>query len=303
MNHSRTITYLKAVWPTSNRTLQDVLDIAWRAIPSFGNSVVALGQGEAKVKNWTTRQGLLFIHIAAWTEGQKAAVVSHADEALSVVGAGENRDFATRSGMILVHGNNCLFVSGFNMTPGSMKRYLYNLIVKAIGMSDSALSDSDTLFNILPVEDRSKSQELFRSGNVKHLELDVASQNTRAYEGVNSLRSKFASALGMFHKDMNEEQLEQLASMNRKLIISPGRGKHKLTYEVMTDIARRVIDEGDEDYLSFVTADGSKVSPAGLVLRKRVSVLAEGNSVNYRKAWNALYSYYKELSDGGLLAR
>ena len=303
MTHSRTITYLKAVWPTPNRTLQDILDIAWRAISSLGNSVVALGQGEARVKNWTTKQGLLFIHIAAWTEGQKAAVVSHADETLSVVGAGENRDFATRSGMMMVHGNNCLFISGFNMTPGSMKRYLYNLIAKAIETGGSALSDSDTLFNILPVEDRSKSQELFRSGNVKHLELDVATQDTRTYEGVNSFRSRFTSALGMFHKEMDEEQLEQIAGMNSKLIISPGRGKHKLTYEVMTDIARRVIDEGDGDHLSFVTADGSKVSSAGLVLRRRVSVLAEGNNINYKKAWNALYSYYKELSDGGLLAR
>lgn len=302
MRHSRTISYLKADWhPGQHRTLQGVLEILRQTIPNLADTVGELGQGEARVKNWEKREDFLFLHIAAWTRGQKAAVVSHSNSALSVVGAGEDRDFATRSGMMMVRDNHCLFISGFNMSAASMKRYLYNLIERAIRQGGSGLSQSDASFYILPVENKSVSDALFTQGNIRHLELDIM-RDTWGHEKGTGLISRIGSVLGAFRRDADEEELEQLAQMNTKLIVSPGRGSYQRKYEYITDIAKEVIDDGDGECMSFVAADGSKISPSGLVLRKKVRVQAEGNSVRHTEAWNALYVYFKELHEGGLLA-
>ncbi|MDE0072777.1 MAG: hypothetical protein OXR82_08900 [Gammaproteobacteria bacterium] len=272
-------------------------------MPDLNDTIVELSRGEAKVRDWTVKRGALFIHIVAWTRGQEASVVPHGGQQLSLVPSGTNWDFATRSGLMMIRDNHCLLMSGFNMRASSMNLYLRTLVQDSIG-TRFGLSESDAEFTMLPVENVSALDKLYRDGGVKRIEFDVIAyaQTADALQRPKGIMARVIPFIDALRKDDSRREIEEFAEMNAKLVLSPGRGGYRRKYEVLTDIARKIADDGDEDFMSFRATDGSRVNGRELVLCKTVRVRARGNSLDHEAGWNELYRYFMELDAEGALA-
>lgn len=301
---TRTISYRRACWsPGQTRTLQTVLEQLRQRMPDLNDTIVELSRGQAKVRDWTVKRGALFIHIVAWTRGQEASVVPHAGQQLSLVPSGTNWDFATRSGLMMIRDNHCLLMSGFNMRAASMNLYLRTLVQTSLG-TRFGLSESDAQFTMLPVENLSALDKLNRDGGVKRLEFDVIAyaQTAGALQRHDGILAKVMPFMDALRKDDSRQEIEEFAEMNARLVLSPGRGGYRRKYEVLTDIARKIADDGDEDFMSFLATDGSRVNGRELVLCKTVRVRASGNGVDHAAGWNEMYRYFRELDEQGSLA-
>ena len=272
-------------------------------LPDLSDTVVDLSRGEAKVKDWATTRGALFIHIVAWTRGQEAAVVPHAGQQLSLVRSGTDWDYATRSGLIMIQANHCLLMSGFNMRAASMKLYLRTLVETNID-THAGPSDSDAAFTMLPVENVSALNKLYTDGGVKRIELDAIAyaQTAQTLTSHGGIMAALMPLIDSLRKSESRSEIEEFADMNAKLVLSPGRGSYRRKYAVLSDIARRIADDGDEEFMSFLATDGSRVNGRELVLCRTVRVRASGNGVDHQDGWNELYRYFLELDSEGALA-
>lgn len=303
-NPTRTISYRRVCWDLGEtRTLQAVLERLLQRLPDLSDTIVALSRGEAKVKDWATTRGALFIHIVAWNRGQEAAVVPHAGQQLSLVRSGIDWDYATRSGLMMIRDNHCLLMSGFNMRAASMKLYLRTLVETNID-THFGPSEADAGFTILPVENVRALTKLYTDGGIKRIEFDAIAyaQTAETLNRHGGIMARVMPLIDVLRKSEDMSEIEDFADMNAKLVLSPGRGRYRRKYEVLSNIARRIADDGDEEFMSFLTADGSRVNGRELVLCKTVRVRASGNGVDHKVGWNELYRYFRELDSEGALA-
>ena len=300
---TRTISYRRACWrPGQTRTLQAVLQGLRRQLPDLNDTIVELSRGEAKVNDWETKRGALFIHIVAWTRGQEASVVPHSGQQLSLLESGTDWDFATRSGLMMIRDDHCLLMSGFNMGAASMALYLRTLVETFLD-TPSGVSESDAEFTILPVENVSALNKLYSDGGVKRIEFDaIAYAQTSERHRHDGIMASVMPLIDALRRNDSRAEIEDFADMNARLVLSPGRGGYRRKYAVLTDIARQITDDGDEEFMSFHATDGSKVNGRELVLCKMVRVRARGNSVDHQAGWNELYRYFVELDQEGALA-
>jgi hypothetical protein len=67
-------------------------------------------------------------------------------------------------------------------------------------------------------------------------------------------------------------------------------------------MAADVVKNSDEvDDFVIVTKTGQKISPREIFMRSKVSIDADGKTVNRDKAWRELLVFFNQLTNGGVL--
>ena len=184
-----------------------------------------------------------------------------------------------------------------------MKLYLRTLVETNID-THFGPSEADAGFTILPVENVRALTKLYTDGGIKRIEFDAIAyaQTAETLNRHGGIMARVMPLIDVLRKSEDMSEIEDFADMNAKLVLSPGRGRYRRKYEVLSNIARRIADDGDEEFMSFLTADGSRVNGRELVLCKTVRVRASGNGVDHKVGWNELYRYFRELDSEGALA-
>ena len=305
----RTISYLRAQWAygvTPSGTLEEILRRALDALPTEDDATRPFLAGKATIKDRKETPRGLYLHLVAWADRQRAAAIPHSDKPLLLVPAGEDWDFLTRNGMVMIHHNECLLVPGFNMRTSSMKNYLIDLVDHAHARGGS-LQEEDCHFGLLAIEDPRKVQQIYDEGGVKDVDLDIGryalSTHTATLERAGRVRT-LVGAITRFI-DASTQPGDELAAeehLNVRLSVTAGRGgSYRLKYQKLAAITRQVRDDGDDGIMIFQTVQGTRVKYGELVLRKSVAITKIGNTVDHEHAWRELYRYLRELKVNGYL--
>ena len=304
----RTIAYLRAEWSygvTPSGTLEEILRRSLEALPTTDDATRPFLAGKATIKDrQDTPQGL-YLHLVAWADRQAAAAVPHSDKPLLLVPAGEDWDYLTRNGMVMIRHNECLLVPGFNMRASSMKNYLIDLVDHAHARRVS-LQEGDSHFELLAIENSQKVQQIYDEGGVRDVDLDIgryAHSDTATLERTGRLR-KITDAITRFI-DASTQPNDGLAEeehLNVRLSVTAGRGgSSRLKYRKLASITRQVRDDGGDGIMIFETVQGTRVRYGELVLRKPVEITKIGNTVDHRHAWREMHRYFRELKISGFL--
>ena len=307
MNHNRqrTISYLRAFWlsnPPPAHTLQDVVTASVQKLSQPDSTILSFMNGSATIHDWRTRSEALFLYLVAWVDGQDAAVTSPGGQLLEFQPARPGREYVTRAGMFMIKGNHCLLIPDINLRVPSMRRYLNALIEHADVQANFTHDIYE--FDLLPVENAAKVQEIIRDGGVKKVDLNIGK-----FRGSSGILGHADSIMGSISNNVRRmlqagsglNEVASLADLGVKLTISVGRRRDELKHEMLTRVVRSVADEGDDDCMIFETKARMRVRHGDLVLREPVELEVSGNTVVYTHAWNQMYRYFRELHRTGLL--
>ena len=305
----RTISYLRAEWAygvTPTGTLEEILRRSLDALPTVDDATLPFLAGKATIKDRKETPQGLYLHLVAWADGQRAAAIPHSDKPLLLVPAGEDWDFLTRNGMVMIRHNECLLVPGFNMRASSMKNYLIDLVDHAYARRGS-LQEEDSHFGLLAIEDSRKLQQIYDEGGVKDVDLDIGryahTTHTATLGRAGRLRT-LADAITRFIDASTQpgDQLAEQEHLNVRLSVTAGRGgSYRLKYRNLASITRQVRNDGDDGIMIFQTVQGTSVRYGELVLRKSVEITRIGNTVDHEHAWREMYRYFRELKLNGYL--
>lgn len=246
----------------------------------------------------------VFIHIAAYTPGEKASVVP----ALRGVASGEvetapppeHCEFMDGDIMALIVGNDVLLCST-NLHEKRAQKYMQEIILAAgidkkssqFGLCKKANIDKLKLIQKQGVKSVNLNVSLF-DASVEHLH-----RNTIKKKLGGGLMDEIKALLSIDKKITEINDAENLTAQIL-LTYDSRRKKGIIGRQRIEKIARQMIEEDDEGF-SIKTLSGETIRGSDIALKKSVSLPKHGKSVFCGEAWRALESYYYELKAGGLL--
>jgi len=236
----RTISYLRAAWAygvTPSGTLEEIVRRSLTALPTRDDVTRPFLAGKATIKDRRTgTQGGVYLHLVAWSDRQGTSAGPHSiEKPLLLVAAGEDWDYLTRNGMVLIRDNHCLLVPGFNIRISSMKNYLIDIVDHARSRS-ADVQEEDSYFALLPIENPRKVREIYDEGGVRRIDLDVgryAHSEMPSLERVGTLAKLQDTLAGWIDASLRPSGLADEGDLNLKLLVTPGRrgGNTSLKYE------------------------------------------------------------------------
>ena len=302
----RTISYYRVDWPSSkDHTLQEILESSLHVLPTENATTRLFLDGKARIKDRKATDHGLFLHLVAWTDRQGASTVPHSGEPLSSVEAGEDWDYLTRNGMMMIYKDHCLMTSGLNILPASMKKYLVDIVDYARFEKGSGTREDDSKFQLLPVESRRMVEKIYNNGGVKMIEFDIDQYALTAsgLESDNKLHRMIEATTDMFRGNSLPESPKEEGDLNLKLVAKIGKGRRsKLNYQRFTSVAREVRDAGFDDYMIFETKDGMRVRYGDIILRESFEIEMIGNTIDHEDAWSKMYDYFLRLREDEFLS-
>ena len=309
----RTMSYLRAYWQELNNVnLQDTLITCLEQYLDVESTRVELNAGYAENRHRKISNNFLFLHIAAWTDGQAASTVPHnvsgENSDLQYHSPAENWDYLDGDGMILIRENHCILMSS-GMHPKSMEQYLRNLIIRA---KDDGLQFSEEIdrFKLLPISDPSNVEKLLEQGGVKRIKLRSYNYRETFQEMEKNQQQNFKKSLGkdllkqlmksLVFSDEKKRSIEQAENVQAELVISlNSRRSGELKPEEFDDFSRAIAEQDDE--FEIETKSGERVRYGDLVLTKKVQIKGFANTVSHSHAWEEMVNYFHEISEKGYL--
>ena len=309
----RTIYYYRVEWgfpEWQGITLGDALARCLAQLPSSGDTRLDFRLGLAEVRHrWQQGQRLL-LHVASWIPGQSASTVPNpygvnvpnADLATQAPGVGW--DYLEGDGMVMVSGNHCLILpSGITQQP--MERYLKSLLLLARN-SGAPLPIYAENFQLVPVADDAALQLLLNQG-VKSISLNMgqyletARDRDEARPGSSIVqRLRRSIWMDLVRRDEDRRQIEAAENVNARLVISLNSRKRGIQAQTLAAIARDVTNENPDD-VEFVTTANQRFKRGDLIIKRAVQLPPDGQTVNYRQAWNQMANYFDQLQNTGIL--
>ncbi len=128
----RTISYSRARWMNApGMSLEAALRLCLENCPDVDATRLPLRNMNAELRHRRLNHGAVYLHIAAWTEGEPASIVPHdvvGDEAdLDERAPDDTWDFLDGDGMVLVADDHCLLMPS-GLHPKALELYLRNLL-------------------------------------------------------------------------------------------------------------------------------------------------------------------------------
>jgi len=304
----KVLTYRRAeyLYPQpEGMTLQHYLVQAHSQFPNIDQRRISLfGRPELEGRNFSAKKSLFLLHIAAYTPGEQASVVSK----LQGVKGGDvettpppsDCEFMDGDIMALVSGNHVILCSS-NLHERSAETYMTTIIERA------NINENAAKFSLSKVAKTDKVELIKRQG-VKSISLDANLYNaTLEYSERKTLSKKISGNLGgvlssIFGKDTEGIDLEFAQNLSVRVILSLDQKKRGpvITGQKLNSVASEMLDDNDEGF-SITTKGGETIRPNDVVLRKKIKLPRHGKTVYCSSAWDAMETYLSELQAGGLL--
>ena len=300
----RTISYMRAVWPAEDYddTLQEALESCLQLVP---DTQVDLRDGRAEVRHRMSGAppSRLFLHVAAWTEGEPMSTVPHgrASGDLDAQAPGDDFDFLDGDGMFLISRNDCL-VTPSGLHPKTMEQYLRNLLARGGSPFERA-----RMFQLLPIAD-SRVLPTLRDEGIKAVDLSfgqymatATAPETRPETLIERLGLDVV--LDLFTREEDRRRLAEAENVTAKLVVRLDTRKKGLTPEEFSPMAQQIAENSPDDAVELVTNTGQRIRRGALVLRRPVRLRASAKTVSHNHAWEEMGNYLDDLVSSGAIER
>lgn len=285
--------------PQGGLTLQQALARALRLRPTVEDTRMPLRAGQAEIRHRDERAGLLYIHIAAWTENEPMSTVPHPsppptnadlDEELP----GSDWDFLDGDGMVLVAGDHCLIMPS-GLHKGTIVRYLSNLL-SANGLI-RALS-------LVPLT-RTDRAKVLREKGIKRIRLNLGqyAETARTFDAPQTIVQQVTSRIweSLITDPADLRAIAEAQNVTARLVISIDRRRQGLTHETFEPLASTIMDEDAGD-IEIETPDGQKIRSGELILKEPADVLSYGKTIHHNDAWEVMTEFLARLERTGALS-
>ena len=303
MRIRRIITYSRAVWGENHQqqTLERALRRALDRRPDANDTRISVGDGYAAVCDRRLHEADLFLHIVKWPHRLAAATVPHADGPtiqLDYQSPGEDWDYWSGSGMVMVRQNHCL-VMGNQFLPAAIGSYLRKLLIRSHGGSQQAGA-----VRLEAVADHG-ILETIRSKGVKQIRLHLGQylDDRREWRSPTVLQRMGNTVGVLLLRDWSSEQMRAVSNVNARLVVKiDARRKFGITAEQLRPAVEQILSEDDEN-IDIETMDGQIFRRGNLIRRKQVEVNRSGNTrtVDHLHAWHLMEEFMYDLYMDGEL--
>jgi hypothetical protein len=268
-----------------------------------------IGAGTAAVRHREATPRAVYLHIAAWTEGEAASTVPHLLEGQPEVDLGSlvpdaDWDYLDGDGMVLVSDNHCLVMPS-GMRTASIQRYLQRLLESAIDGGEGIPKEMDR-FLLLPIANERVAEQVRREG-VKQVHLNVGQYMETAVVGADST-TNIVRKIGrdilnlVFDREEDRRRIAEAENVNARLTLKlDGRRKGLEPSDLTPAVERIMLRAEDEEDVEIETHRGHHIRRGRLLLSKQVQVETFGKTVHHNVAWEELTDYFNELRDSGAL--
>jgi len=314
MNKDRTIYYHRANFFTTNAkaSLCTLLKAAYKRRDRTSRRTFDYKIEEVQGTQFENKGERLFIQMTQCSPNTPISMVPKPGEATKSGTTEEpppsDADFMGGDVFALIQGNHVLSCMSGCRLP-ALSHFFVKMIDKA-GASDPA-----DQFSLTRVANIDKVKLLQREGGARKVHLGVsATKATMEYEAekerkkqkfhrkVASFVSREALSLFKKHEKLSADELRDLDNLMVDITISwDRRRKGKLAQIPMNKIAESLVGDKDVDRFKIETADGTRMGPDDICLKKPVRVNAHGSSVSRSGVWEELDQYMDELADSGML--
>ena len=307
---ARRVSYLRPQWMTPpTLTLQEALAAALDVHVHVGATVLPVGAGTAAIRHRRVTSSAIYLHVAAWTEGEAVSTVPHLledqpEEDLASLVPDSDWDYLDGDGMVLVSANHCLVMPS-GLRTGSIDRYLRRLVESAIdGGAD--IPEEMARFELLPIVNERVADQVRREGT-KRIHLNVGQYLETARVGTDGTEN-IVRRLGrhildlLVDREEDRRRIEEAENVNARLTITLNGRRTGLEPDDLTPVVERITSSAeDADDIEIETGRGHRIKRGRLLLNKPVKVATFGKTVHHNVAWDELADYFNELREDGAL--
>jgi len=299
---TKTLSYRRAQFlsPEAERALEDYLSEAKSKTPDLAKFIHENGFVLEERHHLFDPKVGHFLHIVAFTPGEKASIVPHLPGALATTSPPKQSDFLDGDIMVLIAGNHAIICSN-GLHEKKVEQFL-DKYFEAAGLDRVA-----RCFNLTKVANINKVKMIEAQG-VKEITLssslfDVSMQHNERTTVSKRLSGAFWDEVkALVLKDDGTSEIEESENLTAHLVLSYDGRKKEISVgrKRLEDISKKVVEE-DEEGFSIVTVSGETLRGSDIALRKFTKIQKHGKSVLHSHAWTELEAYYRELYYNGLL--
>ena len=308
ISKQRTISYFRARWEADPElSLEGALKACLNACLSVDSTQIELRTMLAELRHRRLTRDTVYLHVAAWTQGESASIVPHAargDAAdLGERAPDEDWDFLDGDGMVLVSGDHCLLMPS-GLHPKTLELYVRYLLRHGREECGADIPDDIDRFELLAVANAEVTEQIQRDG-VKKFHLNVGQYLETAVTQVEehlTIRQRIGRAIldSLVADEDDRRMIEEAENVQARLIISCDKRRPGLEPDSLASIAQKIVDE-EEDQIEIETGAGQRIQRGQLVLRKPVDVTSFAKTVHHEEAWDNMAQYLEELRTSNVL--
>ena len=173
----RTISYSRAQWVNPpGISLEAAIRQCLGSCPNVDDTRLPLRNMNAEARHRRLTRGMVYLHVAAWTDGEPVSIVPHGvagDAAdLDERVPDDTWDYLDGDGMVLVSGDHCLLMPS-GLHPRALELYLRSLLQHGRDVRGAAIPNNMDRFELLAVADAEVALQINREG-VKKIDLNVS---------------------------------------------------------------------------------------------------------------------------------
>ncbi len=304
---SKTLEYRRARWLQDEQNLEELVRSAWGQFDTQLSRTIDQGERRAiaGLRSHDFGRNGFAVHCVRYTDRQSIGTIPMTPAASADISErppehGEN--FLNSDFMALIKDNH---VVGLNCgrNAASLRQYFERLFRKA------RFNDATRQFELVRIGSPDKVAMIEAVG-VKRIDMNVGvSEASAAHlldaqdgQGIwNRVQNNFGAALSAI--TAQDEELEQIRLMEKgtvKVSINVHKGDLLSVRQSLNHLAEEIAEDDEADDFVIHLRDGkTTIKASEVAVRKQVRLEAAANSVSVRDAWDAMDSYFRELTANG----
>jgi hypothetical protein len=310
---TKSLRYRRAIFqtppgkPVRQKTLEEYVEEAHSALKNIVNRRAVTVEGitlECRASRRRRGVGML-VHVAAYTVREPASVVPQPrpeddDAPVGTVPPPRGADYMDGDLLLLISRNDVIICSS-SLHDRKFSDYCSDVFTNA------GLPPVASMFRLMPVADADRLAVIEDEG-VKQISLDATAFSATAdHVTRKSVRRRVGQGMidafrAIFQNDPDLHDINELENVSAELVIKFDRRKKggKLAQERLRSIAKQLVDESSDGF-KITTFRDTTLGQEEVVLHKKVSVPADGKTVQREAVFRELLTYFQELKDDGHL--
>lgn len=301
----KTAHYRRVVWAAPGRSLEQLIRRALRQCPDVASTKFAYRTDTAaQVTERSVTRGPVGCYFTLFNEGDPAAVVENGGSRLGRVRAPNGREFIRTGVYLMVEENHLGYVAEGQTNDGQIAGLLYTFL-RHLDFPSEELQ-----FHIMPRANLASVRRLLEVG-VKEIDIGITAFQVEAEEinaglprplWAQAQRAAATSVRQVFGADRSIAEIEAASQIEAKLSFSfDGRSAGELTAQMMSALARSVLDTADDEF-RIVTKDDEVITRDKLMIKRPINVVGDRISLEVASVFGALRESLREWRERGVFA-
>lgn len=306
----KTAQYRRAIWTAQNRSVEPLLRQALGRAPNVADTKFSYRAGvDAQIVQRSARGRGLGVVFALFSEGSSASVVENGGPQITRTPAPRGKEFLKTEIHLVIEGDHMAYLANGQTNDGQIT----NLLSKFL--EEQGFNEADTQFLFMPRSNRREIERLLRVG-VKSIDLGISSFLTtvedlnhqqrgaaqpRMIDGIRQVGDDLAQLVrNAFGRDRTPDQIRAASDIQARIHLGyDGRGADAILPQLMTDVAQRVADSGEE--FSIVTKHDVVITRQKLVVKQDVNVEGDEITLDAVSTFAALRECLRQWRNDGVL--